>query len=173
VRIGLVSDTHDHLDPALEELFRGCALLLHAGDVMGPRVLEALGRIAPVHTARGNNDVGAFGATLGEHVWVELGGLTALVVHRIGARRKLDPRVARALARRPAEVVVHGHSHRPGVELIDGRLFVNPGSAGPRRFSLPRAAGILEVRRRDVEVRLFDLAVRRPAPLGEPFHAWL
>jgi len=65
--------------------------------------------------------------------------------------------------------VLHGHSHRPGVRLLDGRLFVNPGSAGPRRFSLPRAAGLLVVHGREVRVELFDLSPAEPSPLGPPF----
>jgi putative phosphoesterase len=173
VKVGLVSDTHDHLDPKLGELFRGCDLILHAGDVTREPVLAALARIAPVLAARGNNDVGPLGATLPELVWADLGEITALVVHQLGARERLAPPVARALARRPAGVVVHGHSHRPGVALVDGRLLVNPGSAGPRRFSLPRAAGLLVAEGRDVAVQLFDLAGVAPSPLGAPFRARL
>jgi putative phosphoesterase len=173
VNVGLVSDTHGLLDPALGPLFRGVDLILHAGDVTGPDVLEGLARIAPVHAARGNNDVGAFGASLDEHVWVGLGAVRALVVHRIGTRKRLDPRVSRALERRPAQIVIYGHSHRPFVHVLDGRLLVNPGSAGPRRFSLPRVAGLLRVSGTDVEVGLFDLARPGTPPWGEPFRARL
>ena len=173
MKVGLVSDTHDHLDPRLAELFAGCALVLHAGDVVSEPILAALRGIAPVQAARGNNDVGAFGASLPELAWVELGALTALVVHQIGARTRLAPPVSRALARRPAEIVVYGHSHRPGVELVDGRLLVNPGSAGRRRFALPRAAGVLEVRGRTVKVRLHDLADAKLRPLSPAFEARL
>jgi len=169
VKVGLVSDTHDLLDPKLEGLFRGVEAILHAGDVTRAHVLEGLARLAPVHAARGNNDVGPFGASLPEHLWVELGAITVLVVHQIGARDRLDPTLVRALTRRPAELVLHGHSHRPGVRLLDGRLFVNPGSAGPRRFSLPRAAGLLVVHSREVRVELFDLSPAEPSPLGPPF----
>jgi putative phosphoesterase len=173
VKVGLVSDTHDLLDPKLEALFAGVDEILHAGDVTRAHVLEGLARVAPVRAARGNNDVGPFGASLPEHLWVELGAITALVVHQIGARKRLDPTLVRALARRPAQLVLHGHSHRPGVELLDGRLFVNPGSAGPRRFSLPRAAGLLVTRGHEVRVELFDLAPTGPTPLGPPFLARL
>jgi putative phosphoesterase len=173
VKVGLVSDTHDHVEPRLAELFGGCDLVLHAGDVTREPVLAALSRIAPVRAARGNNDQGPFGASLPELLWVELGELTALVVHQIGAGARLAPGVARALARRPAEIVVHGHSHRPGVERVGGRLFVNPGSAGRRRFSLPRAAGLLAVSGRQVTVRLFDLASPDLAGLGEPVRSRL
>jgi putative phosphoesterase len=173
VKVGLVSDTHDHVEPKLDALFRGCDLILHAGDVTREHVLAALSRIAPVRTARGNNDVGPFGDGLPELVWAELGEITALVVHQLGSRERLAPPVARALARRPAGVVVHGHSHRPGVALVGGRLLVNPGSAGRRRFSLPRAAGLLVADGRDVRVQLFDLAADAPSPLGPPFDARL
>jgi putative phosphoesterase len=173
VKVGLVSDTHDHLEPKLAELFRGCDLILHAGDVTREAVLAGLARIAPVRAARGNNDVGPFGESLPELAWAELGEVTALVVHQLGARERLAPAVARALARRPAGVVVHGHSHRPGVALVGGRLLVNPGSAGRRRFSLPRAAGLLVADGRVVRVQLFDLAADAPAPLGPPLDARL
>jgi putative phosphoesterase len=173
VKVGLVSDTHDVLDPQLAPLFAGCDVIVHAGDVTREHVLAGLAPVAPVRAARGNNDVGPFGESLAEHVWVPIGPLTALVVHVVGARERPAATVARALARRPAEIVVHGHSHRPEVAVVDGRLFVNPGSAGPRRFGLPRSAGLLEARGRVVEVRLFDLAVAPPAPLRAPFRAQL
>ena len=168
MRVGLVSDTHGLFEPRLAQLFAGCDLLLHAGDVVGPHVLRDLARIAPLRAVRGNNDVGPGDASLPELAWVEIGPLTALVVHEIGSRTRLAPPVRRALARRPAEIVVHGHSHRPGAALEGGVLFVNPGSAGPRRFSLPRAAGILETRGRHVSVQLFDVATDRLAPLDRP-----
>lgn len=171
--VGLVSDTHDHLDPQLAALLRGCDLVLHAGDVTRAHVIAALEGVAPVRAARGNNDIGPFGASLPELLWVELGELTALVVHELGARTCFAPSVARALARRPAEIVVHGHSHRPGVSVEGGRLVVNPGSAGKRRFSLPRTAGRMLVAGRAVEVTLYDLATSPPAPIGDPFEVRL
>jgi putative phosphoesterase len=173
VSVGLVSDTHDHLDPQLPSLLRGCDVVLHAGDVTREHVIAALGAVAPVHTARGNNDLGPFGASLPEHLWLELGELTALVVHDLGARTRFSTAVERALARRPADIVVHGHSHRPAVSLEGGRLVVNPGSAGKRRFSLPRTAGRMRVTGRIVEVTLYDLATSPPAPISNPFKARL
>jgi hypothetical protein len=173
VSVGLVSDTHDHLDPQLALLLHGCDLVLHAGDVTSAPIVAALERIAPVRTARGNNDRGPFGDSLPELVWVELGDLTALVVHELGARARFAPAVASAIARRPAQIVVHGHSHRPAVSLEAGRLIVNPGSAGRRRFSLPRTAGRMRVTGRDVAVTLYDLASSPPTPMSEPFTARL
>ena len=174
MRIGLVSDTHGLLDPALPALFARCAAILHAGDVVKPAVLDALEALAPVTAVRGNNDEGPVLARLPETVLVPLGPLTALVVHDLGAREAPKPPARAILARRRPEIVVHGHSHRPGVAVIEGRLFVNPGSAGPRRFSLPRTAAVLVARGRRVSIEIFDLAAPGgPAPLGAPLEVSL
>jgi hypothetical protein len=157
VRIGLVSDTHGLLDPALPPLLEGCALILHAGDVDAEPVLAGLSRIAPVRAARGNNDDGPFGASLPESFRVDLEGVRALVIHEARADAPV-PALRRSLARWPADVVIHGHSHRPGSAWRGPTLFVNPGSAGPRRFSLPRTASVLVVEGRRLEVRWYDLA---------------
>jgi putative phosphoesterase len=173
MRVGLVSDTHGHVDPKLAPLFHGCDAILHAGDVVRPEVLEVLAAVAPLTTVRGNNDEGTPLARLPETALVPLGALTALLVHDLGARERPKPPARAILSRRRPEIVVHGHSHRPGAALVGPTLFVNPGSAGPRRFSLPRAAAILTVRGRVARVELFDLAGPRPAPLGEPVEARL
>jgi len=167
MRVGLVSDTHGLFEPALERLFEGCDLILHAGDVVGAGILGRLARLAPVRAVRGNNDLGPDGGALPEIAWVELGALTAIVIHEVGAPARPSPALRRAMARRPAQIVVHGHSHRPGASREGGVLFVNPGSAGRRRFSLPRAAGLLDVDDRRARVRLFDVASAR-LPLLEP-----
>lgn len=168
MRVGLVSDTHGLYDPKLDRLFAGCALILHAGDVVKPAVLEALARLAPVTAVRGNNDLGPAFAHLPELAQVELGPLTALVVHQLGERARLPPPVRRALAASGARLVVYGHSHRPAAALEGGVAFVNPGAAGPRRFSLPRSAGLLEVDGGSAEVTLLDLEPPRPRPLAPP-----
>ncbi|HEX9398594.1 MAG TPA: metallophosphoesterase family protein [Anaeromyxobacter sp.] len=173
MRVGLVSDTHGHLDPLLHTLFARCALILHAGDVVREAVLAALERIAPVTAIRGNNDEGTSLARLPETALVRLGDLTALVVHDLGPRERPKPPARGLIERERPAIVVHGHSHRPDVALVCGTLFVNPGSAGPRRFSLPRAAAILTVRGRTARVELFDLAGTRLAILGEPVEATL
>lgn len=173
VRIGLVSDTHGLLDPKLGELFAGCALILHAGDVVKASVLAGLAEVAPVTAVRGNNDDGPAFAHLPETALVPVGALTALVVHDLGPRERPIPPARSILARRRPELVVHGHSHRPGAALLGGTLFVNPGSAGPRRFSLPRTAAVLTARGRVVEIAFFDLSGGRPAPFGEPVEAAL
>ena len=173
MRIGLVSDTHGLFDPLLERAFARCALILHAGDVVKPAVLAALEELAPVTAVRGNNDDGPALARLPEAVLVPIGPLTALVVHDLGAREEPKPPARALIARRRPEIVVHGHSHRPGAAVVGGRLFVNPGSAGPRRFSLPRTAALLVARGRRVRVEFFDLAGARTAPWGEPIEVRL
>ena len=166
MRIGLVSDTHGLFEPRLRRLFEGCDLILHAGDVVEARILAELARIAPVRAVRGNNDFGPAFEDLPELAAVELGELTAVLVHSIGARHRLEAPVRRAVARHGARLLVFGHSHRPLAVVEDGLLLVNPGSAGPRRFSLPRAAGLLDVEGRRAEVQLVDLASPQLAALA-------
>jgi putative phosphoesterase len=174
VRIGLVSDTHGLFEPALRPLFARCAAILHAGDVVKAAVLRDLEAIAPVTAVRGNNDDAPPLASLPETALFRIGPLTALVVHDLGAREDPKPPGRALIARRRPEIVVHGHSHRPGVAVVDGRLFVNPGSAGPRRFSLPRTAAVLTARGRRVCVQLFDVAAPGgAAPLGAPLEVTL
>ncbi|WP_242339501.1 MULTISPECIES: metallophosphoesterase family protein [Anaeromyxobacter] len=174
MRIGLVSDTHGLVDPRLGDVLHGVELVLHAGDIVKPRILEVLREIAPVKAVRGNNDEGlpALGR-LPETALVEVGALTLLLVHDLGARERPKPPARPLLVRHRPELVVHGHSHRPGVARVGDTLFVNPGSAGPRRFSLPRTAALLEVHGRRVSVTFFDLAGDPPALLGEPVEAAL
>lgn len=173
MKVGLVSDTHGHVEPKLSSLFAGCDAILHAGDVVKPPILAVLEALAPLTVVRGNNDEGTSLARLPESALVRIAELTALVVHDLGPRERPKPPARAILARRRPEIVVHGHSHRPGAAVVGGTLFVNPGSAGPRRFSLPRAAAILTVRGRTVRVDLFDLAGDPPSPLAEPLEATL
>jgi hypothetical protein len=167
LRVGLVSDTHGLFDPRLSELLADCDLILHAGDIVKPEILDDLARIAPLRAVRGNNDPRPTFQALPELAVVELGALTALLVHQVGAPGRLFPSVRQALSRHRAQLLVFGHSHRPAAALDGGVLLVNPGSAGPRRFRLPRAAGVLQVQGRAAEVRLFDLA-SPGLPLLEP-----
>lgn len=125
--IGVVSDTHGLVRPELLAALAGVSHVIHAGDVGSPEVLAALGQIAPVTAVRGNNDRGPWARALPETCTVTLHGVRIHVIHD---RKELGevPDVA---------VVVAGHSHRPGAAEHDGVLFLNPGSAGPRRFTLP------------------------------------
>lgn len=173
MKIGLVSDTHGQFDPALARLFTGCELILHAGDVGTQEVLDALGRSAPVRAVRGNTDMGGFSAELPATDVVHLGLLRAFLIHALGSPENPVPAARRPMAQARSEIVVFGHSHRPLTVFQDGVLYVNPGSAGPRRFDLPRAAGLLDVRGRDVAVTLYELTPSGTAPLAPPLEATL
>ena len=132
-RIGLISDTHKLLRPEAHDFLRGSELIVHAGDLVTPDVLEPLRELAPVVAVRGNNDRGEWAMALQETECVTVAGVQILVIHDLADLRRLgiDP------AREGVRVVVSGHSHKPRVEERSGVLYVNPGSAGPRRFSLP------------------------------------
>jgi putative phosphoesterase len=138
VRIGLISDTHNLVRPEALQWLAGCDSIVHAGDVCAPHVLEALARIAPVTAVRGNNDIGSWAGALPGETTLSIAGIAIHVVHDI-ADLRFDPQAA------GIDVVVTGHSHKPFIETRDGVLFVNPGSAGPRRFKLPISAGMLVV----------------------------
>ena len=150
VRIGLISDTHNLVRPEALERLAGVDTVLHAGDICSPEVLTALRRIAPVTAVRGNNDRGAWADVLPAAVTVTIAGISIHVVHDI-ADLQIDP------SAQQVEVVVTGHSHKPSIATRDGVLFVNPGSAGPRRFKLPVSAGELIVERGRVRAELHTL----------------
>ncbi|MFM0646951.1 metallophosphoesterase family protein [Paraburkholderia bryophila] len=137
-RIGLISDTHNLVRPEALPYLKGCDAIIHAGDICNQAVLDALMQIAPVTAVRGNNDTGDWAASLPTHARLTVHQVTILVVHDI-ADVPADPRSE------GIGVVVTGHSHKPSISERDGVLFVNPGSAGPRRFKLPISAGILRV----------------------------
>ena len=137
-RAGLISDTHGLLRPQALDALRGSDLIIHCGDVGDSAVLEGLRAIAPVRAVRGNNDKGAWAAELPKYDVVEVGTQVIYVVHDL-SELDLDPAAAGFSA------VLSGHSHKPLVESRGGVLFVNPGSAGPRRFKLPIAVARLMV----------------------------
>jgi putative phosphoesterase len=151
MRIGLISDTHGLLRPEAVDYLAGSDHIVHAGDIGGPELLERLAGIAPLTVVRGNNDTAAWARTIPETARLEMGGVSVYVIHDIKA---LDIEPAAAGVR----VVVSGHSHKPACLERDGVLYVNPGSAGRRRFTLPIAAGELLVEGGQVEVRLVTLA---------------
>lgn len=128
--IGVISDTHGLLRPEAEEALRGVELILHAGDIGKPEILERLERIAPVIAVRGNNDNDAWAQSTPEEVTVEAGDCRIYMLHD-RKQLALDP------VKEACDVVVAGHSHKPLVEERDGVMYLNPGSAGPRRFRLP------------------------------------
>ncbi|QCP49191.1 metallophosphoesterase family protein [Trinickia violacea] len=149
-RIGLISDTHNLVRPEALQWLAGCDAIIHAGDICAPHVLDALAQIAPVTAVRGNNDFGEWAAHLPVSTTLEVQRVKIHVVHDI-ADLQFD-----ALADGVC-VVVTGHSHKPQVEERDGVLFVNPGSAGPRRFKLPISAGMLTIEDDRAEAALHTL----------------
>ncbi|WP_454806155.1 metallophosphoesterase family protein [Paraburkholderia fungorum] len=137
-RIGLISDTHNLVRPEALQYLAGCDAIIHAGDICNQAVLDALAQIAPLTAVRGNNDIAGPVAWLPTHVKLTVQQVTILVVHDI-ADVGDDPRGE------GIGVVVTGHSHKPAISERDGVLFINPGSAGPRRFKLPISAGMLVI----------------------------
>jgi putative phosphoesterase len=138
MRIGLVSDTHGLVRPALLAFLRGSDHIVHAGDICDQGVLDTLEGLAPLTAVRGNNDVGTWAHRLDETELLEIGGVRLFVIHDLS-------QLGSAARDAKADVVVSGHSHKPLVKREGGLLFVNPGSAGPRRFKLPISAGELVV----------------------------
>jgi len=136
--VGVISDTHGLLRPQAVEALRGSTLILHAGDVGDPSVLEELRTIAPTIAVRGNVDTSEWAKTLPMTEVVEVGALHLYMLHNL-ADLDLDPEAAHFAA------VISGHTHRPKAEVRNGVLFLNPGSAGPRRFKLPLAVARMTV----------------------------
>jgi hypothetical protein len=136
--IGVISDTHGVLRSEARNALRGSELILHAGDLGSAEVLRDLQRIAPVVAVRGNVDVEAWAKQLRTVEIAECAGKTFYLLHRV-ADLKLKPKVAGLAA------VIFGHSHRPAIGWQDSVLYFNPGSAGPRRFSLPVTVGKIEI----------------------------
>jgi len=150
IRVGLISDTHGLVrDEALRAL-DGCRHIIHAGDIDTPDVLVKLRKLAPVTAVRGNNDRGTWAESLPAYEVVEFGAVSIYVRHD-QAELDIDPLAA------GFRVLVFGHSHKPIVESRDSVLFVNPGSAGPRRFKLPIAVGELLISGNRVDARIIEL----------------
>ena len=155
LRVGLISDTHGLLREEAKAFLRGCDHIVHGGDIGDARVLEELGAIAPVTAVRGNNDVGPWAQRIRETELFALGGVYLYAIHDL-AQLDIDPGAA------GVRVVVSGHSHKPLVTERDGVLFVNPGSAGPRRFKLPISIAELVIEGEGaVSVRTVELQVER------------
>jgi uncharacterized protein len=150
--IGVISDTHGLPRPAAVEALAGSDIIIHAGDIGTPEVVEALRAIAPVAAVRGNNDAEEWARAFPETQVVEVGSVALYVLHDVNAL-DLDPVAAGFRA------VISGHSHRPAVARRQGVLFVNPGSAGPRRFKLPVSVGRLHIQGDVVDAELIELAV--------------
>lgn len=137
-RIGLISDTHGLLRPEAVALLAGSDLIIHAGDIGRPEVLDALRSLAPVIAVRGNNDRGDWAECVAETEAIEYAGLACYVLHDLQALA-IDP------AAMGFGIVVAGHSHRAAIHENNGVLYLNPGSAGPRRFKLPVSVALLDI----------------------------
>ena len=149
-RIGVISDTHGLVRPEALDALRGSDLIIHAGDVGAPEVLERLSSLATVAAVRGNVDGGAWADELPEERTVEVAGVRIHVIHNV-----------KALAAVPdgCRMVISGHSHKPSMQRRDGVIYLNPGSAGPRRFTLPVAVATIRVNARSLRPKLVELAV--------------
>jgi hypothetical protein len=147
-RVGLISDTHGLMRPEALAYLRGSDHIVHAGDIGTPEILEALRALAPVTAVRGNNDRGRWARAVPSSANFQIDDVAIHVLHDVEQLR-LHPGV---------RVVVSGHSHKPRVEERDGVLYVNPGSAGPRRFTLPIALGELRISGETVKAQIRELA---------------
>jgi putative phosphoesterase len=152
-RIGLISDTHGLLRKEAVEALRGSELILHAGDIGKPEILQELRKVAPVIAVRGNVDTEAWAGTLPETAVAEAGAVLIYILHDVKAL-DLNPAAA------GFHIVVSGHSHKHGKAERDGVLYINPGSAGPRRFQLPVTVARLLLEEKPWKVEFVDLEVR-------------
>lgn len=155
VTIGVISDTHGLLRPEAVTALAGSRYIVHGGDVGPESILHTLQRVAPVTVVRGNTDVDAWAHALPLTNVLEAGGARIYVVHDL-ADLDIDPAAAEMT------VVVYGHSHRPAIEHRDGVLFLNPGAAGPRRFTLP-----VTVARLTIDAGRADAEIIEIVPPGE------
>src|SRR5882724_9496019 len=152
-RLGLISDTHGLLRREAVEALRGSELIVHAGDVGNPKILEELRKLAPVVAVRGNVDTQEWARALPLTAVAEVGAVLLYVLHDVNAL-DLDPVAA------GFRLVVSGHSHKPGKIERDGVLYVNPGSAGPRRFQLPATVARLNLAEKPWNLEFVDLEAR-------------
>jgi len=150
VKTGILSDTHNLLRPEALAALQGCDRIIHAGDIGNPDILARLADIAPVQAVRGNNDLNSpWASDIPDLLTFDLNGWQALLVHDIAdVPADLDAQI---------RLIITGHSHKPLIEWRGDRLYVNPGSAGPRRFKLPVTLAILEISPDGIEPRLISL----------------
>jgi putative phosphoesterase len=148
IRIGIISDTHNLVRAEALDALRGCEHIIHAGDICSPAVLDTLNELAPITAVRGNNDSGARIDDLPEALTFHIGGKAIHLVHDIAdVPKRLDG----------LDVVITGHSHKPLIERRAATLFVNPGSAGPRRFKLPVTLAIMLIDKGEVQIEIVPL----------------
>jgi len=150
MRVGLISDTHGLLRAQAVAALRGCDHIVHGGDIGDPGILDALRELAPLTVVRGNNDREAWADGIAETELVEFAGVQLYAIHDL-SQLGIDPAAA------GVRVVVSGHSHKPKIEERGGVLYVNPGSAGPRRFRLPVAVAELRIDGGAVTARIHEI----------------
>jgi uncharacterized protein len=151
IRIGVISDTHGLLRPSAIERLAGMDHIIHAGDIGAPEVIEELRRIAPTTAIRGNVDTAEWARSYPDTEMLRLAGRAIYVLHNLN-ELETDP------AAGGMDIVISGHSHRPKVDINDSVLYLNPGSAGPRRFALPIALATLELSDRAILPRIHEIA---------------
>ena len=150
IRVGLISDTHGLLRPEAVAALQGSDFIVHGGDIGNAGILEALAAIAPLTVVRGNNDREQWADGIAESELLKVGCVTLYAIHDL-SQIDIDPAGA------GVRVVVSGHSHKPKIQERDGVLYINPGSAGPRRFKLPIAVAELIVDGNAVSARIVEL----------------
>lgn len=150
LRVGIVSDTHGLLRPEAKIFAGACDYIIHGGDVGSQSILDQLAALAPLIAVRGNNDRQAWAAHLPETEMIRVGGVFVYVIHDI-SRLDIDPHAA------GVQVIVSGHSHKPLIEKREHILYINPGSCGPRRFTLPISVGEMFVEGTKVRARTVEL----------------
>jgi putative phosphoesterase len=148
--VGVISDTHGLLRPEVLGVFAGVSLILHAGDIGSSEVLRKLQALARTIAVRGNNDHGAWAKKIPEVVETHVGHTSVCMIHDL---KQIGERALAA----GFDVIISGHSHRPSIERRDSTLFLNPGSAGPRRFKLPISVARLVIERSVVDAELIQL----------------
>jgi uncharacterized protein len=149
-RLGIISDTHGLLRPEALAFLQGCEHIVHGGDIGDADILAQLGAIAPVTAVRGNNDRGAWAEAIPETARLDFAGISIYAIHDL-SQLDIDP------ASEGVRIVVSGHSHKPDIQERNGVLYVNPGSAGPRRFRLPIAVAEVVVDGGNVAPRIVHL----------------
>ena len=149
--IGIISDTHGLVRPQALEALKGVDMILHAGDIGSQDVLDTLNELAPVVAVRGNNDKAEWARSLPDWEVVEVGDISIYMLHDV---KEMDISPSGGF-----QVVVSGHSHQPAVEEKRGVLYINPGSAGPRRFTLPVSLAHLRVQGEKVQAQIVELEV--------------
>jgi len=156
-RIGVISDTHSWYDPEVDAHFKGVDHILHAGDVGDMRVLSQLRKIAPVTAVSGNIDEGTHTTPLNSEENVRLYGVRIFMIHILGSPQRLAYELELKVKQLTPDVVIFGHTHQSYLGNREGVIYFNPGSAGPKRFSLPRSIGLLDVTKGKVEATIIEI----------------